>query len=83
MGISDTRSGSQRGDDVEFDEVVVDGGAGAEFESVTNFVAEGVESVGGAEAGRTALHAFTFSDKSVAAGFYSDIESHSVWDFKA
>src|SRR5947209_5483884 len=61
---------------VQFDEVVVDGGARAEFEAVADFVAEGVEGVGGAETPGTAGHAFALGDKAVAAGFHCYVESH-------
>ena len=67
----------QRGDDVELDEIVIDGGAGAEFQSITDFVTECIERVGGAEAGGVAGEAFAFGDKAVTVGGYGDIESHS------
>jgi hypothetical protein len=68
----------QRRHDVEFDEIVVDGGAGTEFEAVTDFVAEGVERIGGAETRRAALHAFALGDEAVAARIHCDIESHAA-----
>src|ERR1017187_683852 len=68
---------SERRDDVEFDVVVVDGGAGAEFEAVADLVAEGVEGVGGAEARGGALRVVATGLEAVAAGFHCYIESHA------
>src|ERR1043166_1718289 len=74
----DVGDGLQSRGDVEFDEVVVDGGAGAEFEAVTDFVAEGIERVRGAEAVRAALHAFALSGEAVAALLNCYVESHAT-----
>jgi hypothetical protein len=69
---------SQCGHDVKFDEIVVDGGAGTEFKAVTDFVAEGVERIGGTETRRAALHAFALGHEAVAARIHCNIKSHAA-----
>ena len=68
----------QSRDNVEFNVVVVDSRARAEFETVPNFVTERVESIGRAEALRAASHAVATGFETFAARFYCYVEFHAA-----
>ena len=75
----EARKTLKAGDDVEFDEVVADTGAGAKFEPVTDFLAECVKGVGGTQAMAAALRIFAACDvTAVAARFYCGFELHAT-----
>jgi hypothetical protein len=69
---------SQAADDLKLDKVVTDAGAGAEFEPVADFCAEGVEGVGGTQAVAAALRVFAVCDVTAfGARFHCGFESHA------
>jgi hypothetical protein len=75
----EARKTLKAGDDVEFDEVVADTGAGAKFEPVTDFLAEGVKGVGGAQAMAAALRIFAACGvAAVGARFYCGFKLHAA-----
>ena len=66
-------------DHVQFDEVVADAGAGAEFDPITDFFTEGVQGVGGTQAVAGALRIFAACDvTAVGARFHCGFEFHAT-----
>jgi hypothetical protein len=64
-------------DHVEFDEVFVDTGAGAEFDAVADLLPEGIEGVGGTKAMCSALRVFAACEvAAIGAHLYCSLKLH-------
>ena len=77
--ITENAEALQAGDYLEFDEVIAHARARAELDPVTDFVAKGIQGIGGTQAVTAALRVFATCDvAAVGALFYCGFELHAT-----
>lgn len=68
----------KRRQNVKFDVIIVNRGAGTQFKPITNLITEGIKGIGGAEALGATSHAFALRHEAIATSFHCYVEFHAA-----
>jgi hypothetical protein len=74
---ADTWIMSQCRHNIQFDVIVINRCAGAEFKPITNLIAEGIECIGRTEALGAAIHTLTPRHEPITTRFHCYVEFHN------